>query len=80
MKKVSAVLVAAAALAVPTAAAADPPAAPPGQAVQDCAGGASFGQVVSSAEPGFNLGQHQKGVHGPGGARGFVESIHCEAV
>jgi hypothetical protein len=73
MRKLIVAVVAAAALAVPAAAAADPP----GQAVKECAG-TSFGQVVSSVEPGFNLGQHQKGVPGPGGARGFVDA-HCTA-
>ena len=78
MRKLTAAVVASAALAVPAGAAADPPGTPPGQAVKECTG-TSFGQVVSSVEPGFNLGQHQKGVPGPGGARGFVDA-HCTAV
>lgn len=67
--------VATAALGLPAGAAASV-----GQEVKDCTGGLSFGQVVSSAEPGFNLGQHQKAADGDhGGARAFVDSVHCGA-
>ena len=77
MRRLTVAVLAAAALAVPAGAAADPPGSPPGQAVKECTG-MSFGQVVSSVEPGFNLGQHQKCVPAPGGARGFVDA-HCAA-
>ena len=55
MKKIALALSAAALLAIPTAAS-----AAPGQDIK-AACGASFGQIVSSLQPGFQLGQHGKG-------------------
>lgn len=73
MKKLTLAIVATAALALPAGAAATP-----GQDVKECTNGLSFGQVVSSAQPGFNLGQHQKDADvAHGGARAFVDSVHC---
>ena len=62
MKKLVLGVCAAAMLAVPAAATAGP-----GQDIK-AACGASFGQIVSSFEPGFSLGQH-----GKGGANAFSD-------
>ena len=73
MKKLILVLAASSALALPSGAAASV-----GHDVRVCTGGQSFGQFLSSAQPGFNLGQHQKGGNAPGGgARAFAASVHC---
>ncbi len=72
MKKLTAALAVTAALAIPASAGASV-----GGDVVACTGGATFGQVISGAQPGFNLGQHQKGaLANGGGARGFV-AAHC---
>ena len=48
-----------------------------GNKVKQCTGD-SFGQVVSGNQPGFNLGQHQKGAVPPGGAKGYLLA-HCNS-
>ena len=63
MKKLVPAALAIAALALPSAAGATAP----GQAIATACG-TSFGQLVSSAEPGFHLGQHAKG-----GAAAFAD-------
>jgi hypothetical protein len=63
MKKLVPAALCVAALALPSAAGA----AAPGQAIKSACG-TSFGQLVSSAEPGFQLGQHAKG-----GAAAFAD-------
>jgi hypothetical protein len=56
MKKLVPAALSVAALALPSAAGATAP----GQAIK-AACGVSFGQLVSSVEPGFQLGQHASG-------------------
>jgi hypothetical protein len=63
MKKLVPAALSVAALALPSAAGATAP----GQAIKSACG-APFGQLVSSAEPGFQLGQHARG-----GAAAFAD-------
>ena len=72
MRKIALAVSAAVLLAIPAVAS-----AAPGQDIKASCG-ASFGQIVSSFEPGFALGQH-----GKGGANAFSSdaslAIHCPA-
>ena len=63
MKKLIPAALSVVALALPSAAGATGP----GQAIKSACG-TSFGQLVASAEPGFQLGQHAKG-----GAAAFAD-------